>query len=304
MNFDFTVLGSGAAAPTKDRNPSAFLIHHHKKIFLIDCGEGTQMQFLRYNIKFQRINEIFISHLHGDHFFGLVGLISTLHLLGRMGDLHIYCPEELENIILQQLKVSNTTLRFKLIFHYHNYSEKSLIYENSHLYVYSFPLNHSVNCCGFIFEEKPKTRKLLKEKLPTHLNLEQISLLLDGKDIIDNDKNVIFKNYDLTSEPKPSRKFSYCSDSRVDDEYAHYIQKSTLMYHETTFLIDLVDRAKATMHSTSVEVGKFAKQNRVHKLIIGHFSARYKNLSNFIAEIKPYFEQTLIAEEGKTYKIE
>ena len=303
MNFDFTVLGSAAAAPTKERNPSSFLINHNKKLFLIDCGEGTQMQFLRYNIKHQKINHIFISHLHGDHFFGLVGLISTMHLMGRTKDLHIFCPPELENIINVQLNASYTQLRYTLVFHYHNFKEKTLIFENTNLNVFSFPLNHGIPCCGFIFEEKPKPRKLIKEKLPHWLNLEQISLLIKGDDLIDNEGKLLLKNSDLTIEPEKQKQFAYCSDTRVSTSYSENLNKIDLLYHETTFLDDLKDRAKATNHSTAFEVGELASKSSINQLIIGHFSARYKNLSTFITEVQLNFEKVELAKEGKTYKI-
>lgn len=303
MNFDFTVLGSGAAAPTKERNPSSFLINHNKKLFLIDCGEGTQMQFLRYKIKHQKINHIFISHLHGDHFFGLVGLISTMHLMGRTKDLHIFCPSELEGVINVQLNVSHSKLRFSIVFHYHNYKEKKLIFENSNTIVYSFPLNHGIPCCGFIFEEKPKARKLIKEKLPHWLNLEQISQLINGNDLTNEKGEILFNNSELTIDPEKAKRFAYCSDSRVHDKYVQYLEGVDLLYHETTFLDELKDRAEATFHSTAFEVGELAKKTSINQLIIGHFSARYKNLSTFITEVQLSFNNVKLAEEGKTYRI-
>lgn len=303
LNFDFTVLGNGAAAPTKERNPSSFLINHNKKLFLIDCGEGTQMQFLRYDIKHQKINHIFISHLHGDHFFGLVGLISTMHLMGRTKDLHIFCPSELENIINAQLNVSHSQLRYSLIFHYHEFKEKKLIFENTNLNIYSFPLNHGIPCCGFLFEEKPKPRRLIKENLPHWLNLEQISLLISGKDLRNENDELLFKNSELTVGPEIQKSFAYCSDSRVDTSYLKHIEKATLVYHETTFLHDLKDRAIATNHSTAFEVGELIKGSAINQLIIGHFSARYKKLSTFISEVQLNFDNVELAEQGKTYEI-
>ena len=285
MNFDFTVLGSSAAAPTKSRNPSSFVINHNKKYFLIDCGEGTQMQFLKYGINAQKVNHIFISHLHGDHFFGLIGLLSTLHLTGRTKDLHLFCPKELKEVIESQLKVSDTTLRFNIVYHYHTYEDIHLIWENSVLEIYSFPLQHGVPCCGFLFKEKPRAIKINKEKLPKDFSIEQISQLLEGNDIIDDQGQVIYKNEELTLPPIPPKSFAYCSDTRVFEKETDYIKNVDLLYHETTFLDNMSERAAQTHHSTAYQVGLLAKKAKVMRLIIGHFSARYKNLSTFSSEI-------------------
>lgn len=303
MNFDFTVLGSSAAAPTKERNPSSFIINHNKKAFLIDCGEGTQMQFLRYNIKFQKIDHIFISHLHGDHYFGLIGLISTFHLTGRTKPLHIYCHSDLEKVIQVQLEASHSILRYVLIFHFHSFDTKQLIFENTNIQIYSFPLEHGIQCCGFQFVEKPKPRKIIKGKLPHYFSLEQISQLLDGDDILDENGKLLFKNSDLTFAPEVPKSFSYCSDTKVFNKQIEYIKDSTLVYHETTFLDDLKDKAKLTNHSTALQVGKIAEKSAINQLIVGHFSARYKKLSTFISEVQINFKNVELAEEGKTYKI-
>lgn len=304
MEFNFTVLGCGAAAPTKDRNPSSFLVNHNKKLFLIDCGEGTQMQFLRYDIKYHKINHIFISHLHGDHFFGLAGLMFTMHLLGRSKDLHIYCQKELENIIQVQLDASNSVLRFKVHYHHLTFDNKKLIFQNSDICIYSFPLNHGIPCCGFIFEEKPKPRKIIKDLLPHWINLEQISQLLDGKDLYNNKGEILFRNQELTFAPEKQRSLAYCSDSRVNESYSQYLNRIDFLYHETTFLDELKERAEITYHSTALEVGQLAKSAAINQLLIGHFSARYKNLTTFISEVQLNFNNVILAEEGKTYEIE
>lgn len=303
MNFSFTVLGSSAAAPTKHRNPSSFLVNHNSKKFLVDCGEGTQMRFLKFGIKFQNIDHIFISHLHGDHFFGLVGLISTLHLMGRTNKLNIYAPRGLDEVITLQLKVSQSYLRFKIVFHPLNFKQKTLLFENNNLEIHSFPLKHGIDCCGFLFTEKPKPKKLNKEVLPKSLNLEQISSLLDGKDIFDQNNNILYKNEELTIAPEKSKKLAYCSDTKVFEKEADYIKGADLVYHEATFLHELKDRANATNHSTALKVGELAKKAEINQLLIGHFSGRYKNLATFSSEIKENFENVLLAEEGKTYKI-
>lgn len=303
MNFDFTILGSSAAAPTKSRKPSAFLINHNKKNFLIDCGEGTQMRFLQYDKKFHNIDHIFISHLHGDHFFGLIGLISTMHLLGRSKDLNIYAPRGLDEVITLQLKVSQSFLRFKIIFHPHNFKDKILLYNNSNLEIYSFPLKHGIDCCGFLFKEKTKARKINKETLPHYLSLAQISSLLEGNDIYNKQGEVQFTNEELTLSPEKEKTFAYCSDTKVFKKEIDYIKGADLLYHETTFLDDMKDRAKTTNHSTAFQVGELAKKAEVNQLIIGHFSARYKNLTTFISEIQLNFKNIEVAEEGKTYSI-
>lgn len=302
MNFDLTVLGAGSATPAYGRHHSAFLVNHNRKSFLVDCGEGTQIRMLECKKKVQSLDHIFISHLHGDHFFGVIGVLSTLHLLGRKRDLHLYAPIGLEEVIMTQCRVSNTFLRYKICFHPLDFEQQQLLFENSNLEIYSFPLDHGIEACGFLFKEKLKPYKLHKDALPSDISLEEISRLLHGKDIIRSGKT-IFKNEELTLGREKSRRFAYCSDTAYNTSYFESIQDADLLYHEATFLDEHKERAASTKHSTASEAARVANKCGVNQLLIGHFSARYKNLITFITEAKVYFEKVQLAEEGKTYNI-
>lgn len=301
MSFEVTILGVSAASPIYGRNHTSQLLLHKNNYFLIDCGEGAQLQLRKYNLKFNKINHIFISHLHGDHFFGLVGLISSLHLLGRKKTLYIYGPNGLDEIITVQLKHSNTVLNFKIIFHTINSKEKYLLHENNELEIYAFPLNHRIDCSGFIFKEKKQLRKIISEKIPSAIEVYQYDDLRNGKDIII--QGIKYGNNTLTTDPPPPRSYAYCSDNRYYPNFENYLTNINTLYHEATFLDDLKNKAIQTFHTTAKEAGELAKKINAEKIIIGHFSARYQNLSPILAECKKEFENSHLAEEGKTYQI-
>jgi len=301
--FEVTVLGSGSATPSLIRNPSAQLLNAAGHFFLIDCGEGTQVQLRRNSIKLQRIGCILISHLHGDHYFGLMGLLQTMHLLGRQAKITLVCPPELKEIIDLQNKHSQTGLSFELEYVFTGVKGSQKVYENDLMEIISFPLNHRINCTGFLFKEKLGLRKIIKEKLQQHkISVAEINNLRLGLDVMDENGKLVL-NADLTEAPKPPRSFAYCSDTIHDENIIPYIKDVNLLYHESTFLDSEIDRAKKTFHTTARQAASIAKLSGAKQLLIGHFSARYGNTADFLKEARPVFENTLLAEEGHTYKI-
>jgi ribonuclease Z len=303
QKFELLILGSSSAAPTTQRNPSAQLLNIAERFFLIDCGEATQIQLRRYKAKFQKIDHIFISHLHGDHFFGLPGLLSSMHLLGRKQDLHVYCPPELKEIVDKLNSVADTRFNYKLIWHINDNKGSNLLFEDEKVEVYSFPLKHRIFCTGFLFREKPLHRKIDKVKLAKNkVSVADIHKLRIGEDII-NDEGKKIKNKELTLDPEPPRSFAYCSDTIYDETLVKYIKGVDLLYHESTFLNDKEKRAKETFHSTAEQAAKIAKTAKVKTLLLGHYSARYGDTQPFIAEAEPFFKNVLLASEGKKIEI-
>jgi len=303
MSFELTVLGCSSATPTSQRNPTAQFLSIHDRYFLIDCGEGTQIQLRKFKLKFSRINHIFISHLHGDHYFGLIGFLSSLHLLNRTNELHIYCPEPLQKIIEIQLNYSETILRYPVQYHFLDPEKKQLIFEDEKLTIETLLLKHRIPCWGFVFREKPALLSLRKDKIELY-NISPLELpkIKRGEDYT-TPENKLIKNKELTYPPHEPRTYAYCSDTSYDESLIPFIKEADLLYHEATFMFDMQTRAKETYHSTTVEAATIAKKSKVKQLIIGHFSARYKDLTPLLEESTKIFENTLLAEEGKTYKI-
>jgi len=301
--FEVTVLGSGSATPSLIRNPSAQLLNASGHFFLIDCGEGTQIQLRKNSLKLQRIGCILISHLHGDHYFGLMGLLQTMHLLGRQAKVMLICPPELKEIIDLQNKHSQTGLSFALEYVFTDPKQAQKVYENDHLEIHSFPLNHRINCTGFLFREKIGLRRIIKEKLQQHsISVAEINNLRLGLDVHDENGKLIL-NKELTEPPHPPRSFAYCSDTIYDERVSAFVKEVNLLYHESTFLETEIERAKKTFHTTAAQAAQIAKSAGVKQLLLGHFSARYGSTEDFLKEAKPVFENSLLAEEGSTYKI-
>lgn len=261
------------------------------------------MQLSRYKVKISKINHIFISHMHGDHYLGLMGLISTMHLQGRRNDLYIYGPPPLAEIITLQLKHSNTILNYPIHFTGLQVEASETIYENEFLTIKSLPLNHRIPCTGFIFWEKKKLRKINKEKLPLDISLKNIIDLKYGKDVLDAEGNVLFKNDALTLPPRRSRSYAYCSDTIYNEPIIQHIQSVDLLYHEATFLSDREERARETHHSTARQAATIAKKAQVNTLVLGHYSIRYKDLNPILEEAKEVFENTILAIEGDNITI-
>ena len=303
MKFEVTILGNSSATPIFNRNPTSQILNINESLLMIDCGEGTQQQLLLYGIKYNRIHHIFISHLHGDHFFGLIGLISSMNLNGRTRPLKLFGPKNLLEILQIQLKYSDTRLAFELEFVALDPNNTGLIYETRDYTVETIPLNHRIPCTGFIFREKQRLRKILKEKVePLNIPAEYYPLIKKGIDYVDKSGKT-YKAIDLTTDPDVPRSYAYCSDTLMDDGYIKYLTKIDTLYHEATFMHDMLDRAKETHHTTASEAATIAKNVGAKTLLIGHFSARYKDLAPLLAEARTVFEETYIAKQGETLEI-
>jgi ribonuclease Z len=303
VSFTVTILGSGAALPTARRNPTAQYVVCNDRYILIDCGEGTQMQLRNAGVKIQKINHILISHLHGDHFFGLVGLLSTMHLLGRDKGLTIYGPEQLEQIVRMQLEVGASKLNFDLQFVVLNGKENRLLFEDKLIEIHAFPLKHRIPTNGFLIKEKEKERKIIAEAVAeAGLKLAYLPLLKKGENCLDeNGEEIDFE--DFTLPPKPSYSYAYCSDTAYWETIVPAIQNASVLYHEATFIEKDLERAKVTFHSTAKQAAKIAKQAAVGKLLLGHLSARYLDGFAHEEEAKAIFEKSEVVEDGKTYVI-
>lgn len=304
MSFQLTILGSSGALPAYGRFPSSQYLNIHKHHILIDCGEGIQTQLKRYSIPTQKIDKIFISHLHGDHYLGLMGLLFSMHLNRRTNDLHIYSQPGLDQIIILQLKYSKSALHYKLIFHAIPEGGSTCLYEDATLTVHTIPLKHKVPCTGFLFREKEKPRRIDKTTLPKNIKLAHIAQLKKGKDVFDENNNLFYKNTDYTLPPRPSYSFAYCSDTAYDEKIADQIQGVDLLYHEATFMQEHEDKATMTLHSTTLQAAKIATLAEVKCLLIGHYSARYKELDALQTEAATVFKNTKLAIEGETIDLE
>lgn len=303
MSFEITILGSGAAIPTSRRNPTSQFVVCNERYILIDCGEGTQMQIRKFGVRFQRIQHILISHLHGDHFFGLVGLISSMHLLGRDKGLTIYGPEGLEKIIRTQLEYGDAKLDFEINFVVLNGKDAGLIFDDNLIEIYTFPLKHRIPTNGFVIREKQKERKLISHKISgSGLQFEHMHLLKKGEDIL-TDEGIYFKNKDYTEDPPPSRSYAYCSDTAYAEKIIPFIEGVDLLYHEATFTEKDIERARATYHSTARQAAEIAKKAKVKKLVMGHLSARYEEVKTHVDEASVVFSHSEVVEDGKVYTI-
>lgn len=305
MPFKITILGSSGAVPAYGRLPSSQFIEIKNNYFLIDCGEGAQIQLTKYNLNMHRLDHVFISHLHGDHYLGLMGLLFTLHLNRRTDDLHIYSHTGLDEIIITQLRFSKSALNFKLIFHTLTPDKQEVIFENKHLSIETIPLKHKINCSGFLIKEKQKPRRIDKDTLPPGLLIQQLIDLKNENDIIDVDTGkILFKNKDLTLPPRKSRSYAYCSDTSYYEPLAELVKYVDVLYHEATFTQEDEIKAVETMHSTARQAAQIARKAEVKKLLIGHFSARYKELNSLLKEATSVFPNTVLAQEGETFVIE
>ncbi|WP_342328030.1 ribonuclease Z [Pedobacter sp. FW305-3-2-15-E-R2A2] len=303
MKFEVTILGSSSATPVYNRNPSAQLLNCNEKFYLIDCGEGTQQQLIKYGFKASKIDFVFISHLHGDHYFGLIGLLSTMHLNGRIKPIKIFGPAALMEILDLQFKHSETVLRYPLEFVPITADEPQLIFENSDLTVSTIVLNHRIPCTGFVFKEKKRLRKVIVEKLEEeNIPLEYYPLLKRGVDLTLPDGTVLL-NKDYTTDSDEPRKYAYCSDTLCDGSYFEEIKDCNTLYHEATFLHEMLERANQTHHTTALQAAETAITTGAKKLIIGHFSSRYKTLQPLLEEAVSAFENTQLAQEGSTFQI-
>lgn len=294
-----TILGNNSAVPTHNRHPTAQVIQTLDHTFLIDCGEGTQMQMNLYKIRRGKINHIFISHLHGDHYFGLIGLLTSLGLNHRMQDLHIYSPPPLREIIDLQLNVTNANLPYQLYFH--DLNNEEIIFEDKKISIESFRVKHRIECWGFLFREKKNLRKIdIKKVRSYNIPSSFYESLHEGKDFV-TPANEVIKNEILTTATIPPKAYAYCADTGYFESIAEKIQGVDLLYHESTYLHVLEDKAASRFHSTAKQAAWIAKKAGVKKLLLGHFSSMYEDLSAFKAEASEVFENSEVAEEGTSY---
>ncbi|HET7733260.1 MAG TPA: ribonuclease Z [Paludibacter sp.] len=298
-----SILGCGSALPTHKNFPTSQLLEIRDKQFLIDCGEGTQIRMRQMNIRTNRLGHIFISHLHGDHCFGLIGLISTFGMLNRTAELHIHAQADLEKILQPQLDYFCSDLPYKVIFHIINPRKHQLIYEDRSVSVFSIPLKHRVPCCGFLFEEKPRDRHIIREMIDFyHIPTWRIPKIKQGEDFVTEEGEVI-PSAQLTTASEAPKRFAYCSDTAYSEKIIPIIEGVDCLYHEATFMEDELVRCKQTEHSTARQAAEIARKANVKKLIIGHYSARYPNQNELLNEAKSVFKNTILGEDMKTYEI-
>lgn len=304
MSFKLSILGSNAAVPAHSRNMTAQLLNMREHHFLIDCAEGTQHQFQRFGFKFQKINHIFISHLHGDHIFGLPGLLLSMSLNNRKEKLQIFGPLGIKTYLDTCFSISQSHLSFEIIFHETDPQKSSIIFENNDLTVRSFPLLHRIPTQGFLFKEKTQPRKMLKEKIGEYgIPFQDITKIKEGKDWMSPDGSLI-KNNALTSDPVAPKSYAYCSDTAYFDQIIPFVATADLLYHEATYTHDLLEQANLSGHSTAIQAAEIAKNAGVKKLLIGHFSSRYADPQCLLNEAKTIFPNSELAIDGQVYSVD
>lgn len=296
--FEVHILGCGSALPTTRHQATSQVVNIREKLFMIDCGEGAQVQLRRSRLKFNRLNHVFISHLHGDHCFGLMGLISTFGMLERTADLHIYCHAELERLLTPQLDFFCQGIPYKVIFHPINPGEKAVIYDDRSVSVETIPLRHRIPTCGFLFREKPTPNHIKRDmidfyKIPVCL----LNRIKNGEDFVTEEGETI-PNSRLTTPSDPPRTYAYCSDTVYLPRIAEQVKGADLLFHEATFAESELTRARQTLHSTAAQAARIAQDAGVKKLVIGHFSARYEDESPLLEEAKSIFPETILAQEN------
>lgn len=297
-----TILGCYSATPRTHAHPTAQILDINNRQFLIDCGEGTQIQLRKYHIKFSRIKHIFISHLHGDHVFGLIGLISSFALLHRENELHVHGPKGIKKLITTQLKLTKSWTSFPLYFHELESKTPELIYEDEKVTVETIPLNHRVYTNGYLFKEKQGDRKLLINEVKKHnIDVAFYNNIKKGKDVTLDDGTII-SNEKLTAPPPPPKSYAFCSDTMYKPDIVNQIKNVSVLYHESTFQEDNIDMCEPTKHSTAKQAGMIAQQAQVGTLILGHYSNRYKSLDGFKTEAESVFDHVEIAEDGKVFE--
>ncbi len=299
--FAVTILGCNSAIPAHGRNPSSQIIQLQDNSFLIDCGEGTQMQLSKFKIKVSKISHIFISHLHGDHYFGLIGLLSSMSLMNRTQDMHIFGPALLKDIILLQCKASDTDFSFQIYFH--ELGENGLIAETNKMMISSFKVDHQIDCWGFLFKEKKNPRSIIAEKVKSYEIPSSFYEQLQKGEDYQTKKGTIIANAEVTNENEKPRTYAYCADTIYNESIIPIIKEVDLLYHETTYLKDQEDKASARFHSTTVQAGQIAKKAEVKRLIIGHYSSKYESIDSFLKETKEIFENTELGIEGACYYV-
>ena len=303
MRFELTILGCNAAIPSIERFTSAQVLNIQEQLFLLDCGEGTQIRMAAHHIPRAKIQQIFISHLHGDHVFGLMGLLTSYSLGNRTRALHIFAPEGLSEMIHVQLKHTQSHLSYPLHFHVIDPSESKLIFENEIVTVHTIPLKHRIPATGFLFREKPLPRNMIKEKIEAYdIPYQKINGIKQGADFVTTTGQVI-PNAELTiAAPKP-RSFAYCTDTIYHEAIIPIIEGVDCLYHETTFAHDKLEQAIQTMHTTALQAAQIAKKAKVGQLIMGHYSSRYISLDVLLEEARSVFPESYLGEDGKSFEL-
>ncbi len=301
MRFEVTLLGTGAALPAQGRSPSAQVVRADEALYLVDCGEGTQERLRQAGLNFMRIGHVFISHLHGDHYFGLMGLLSTMHLLGRTQELHVHGPAPLKPIIDIQLQASATWLRYPLRFHPLADDSPREVWQDERLVVTSLPLRHRLPTTGFLFRQRQPPLRLRPERVADIPHYRRSAVKL-GADL-ENADGSITPNGELTLPPDPPRAYAYCSDTAHHPDLVQWLRGVDLLYHEATFTRHLAARARETMHSTAADAASIARDAGVGSLLLGHFSSRYKDLGPILAEARELFPEVALGAEGRSYPI-
>ena len=295
--FELHILGCGSALPTTRHFPTSQIVNVRDKLFMIDCGEGAQLQFRKSHLKFSRLNHIFISHLHGDHCFGLLGLISTLTLLGRTAELHIHSPKGLETLLTPMLDFFNRQMTYKVLFHEFDTKEPMQIYEDRSLTVTTIPLRHRMPCCGFLFAEKRRPNHIIREMVDFYqVPVYELNRIKNGADYVTPEGKTVSNNL-LTRPSAPSRSYAYCSDTIYLPSIVEQIKGVDLLFHEATFANEDAPRAKETFHTTAAQAAEIARRAEVKKLLIGHFSARYEDENILLQEASAIFPDTQLAKE-------
>lgn len=296
--FQITVLGCGSAMPTTLHYPSSQLVDVNEKLFMIDCGEGAQLQLRKFKMRMSKLHSIFISHLHGDHVFGLPGLISTLNLLGRTADLNIYAHKNIDVLLNPTLAFFNPHLSFRVNVFTLSETGFEQIYENKSIRVSSFPLKHRMPTSGFLVEEKEKPRHIRRDMIDFHqIPIKKIREIKDGADYVKPD-GIVVPNYILTYPSAAPRRYAYCSDTAYSADIIPYISGVDVLYHEATFAESELKRAHDTFHSTAREAAEIAREAQVKKLVIGHYSSRYQDLDSLLQQARNVFPNTELAKEG------
>lgn len=296
--FEVNILGCGSALPTTRHYPASQVVNVRDKLYMIDCGEGAQLQLRRSKLKFSRLNHLFISHLHGDHCFGLPGLISTFGLLGRTADLHIHAHEDLEKVLSPVLGYFCKNLPFEVVFHAFPADAPAVIFEDRSVTVTTIPLRHRIPCCGFLFTEKERPGHIIREMVDFYrVPLFELNRIKNGADYTTPEGEVI-PNHRLTKPSLPPRKYAYCSDTLYTESLAEQLRGVDLLYHESTFARSEAARAKETFHSTAAQAARLALNADVGRLVIGHFSARYENETVLLDEARSVFPETILAKEN------
>ncbi len=301
--FKVHILGCGSALPTLQHNASSQIVELREKLFMIDCGEGTQIQLRRLRIHFSKIIAVFISHLHGDHCFGLPGMISTFGMTGRTAPLHIYAPAAFEPILEHTLSFFCQGLEFKVVFHAVDTTQNKVVYEDRSLTVETIPLQHRIDCCGYLFREKPILPHIRRDMIDFYkIPISQINNIKAGADWVTPEGEVI-ANSRLTTPAEPARSYAYCSDTRYIKTLHELVKGVSTLYHESTYSAEDAERARLYWHSTSQDAAKVARDASVGKLLLGHFSARYNNESQLLEEAKEIFPNSYLTCEGATFDI-